>query len=42
MNRWNLTVVSYGSYETRDEALKTLSGIRQNVAKDSWLLIQEF
>ncbi len=42
VNRWNLTVVSYGSYETRDEALRQLDSIQKNVAQDSWLLIQEF
>lgn len=42
VNKWNLTVVSYGSFSTRDEALENLSQIRNNVAKDSWLLIQEF
>lgn len=42
VNRWNLTVVSYGSYGTRDEALRELDSIQKNVAEDSWLLIQEF
>lgn len=42
VNKWNLTVVSYGSFTTRDEALDNLSEIRENVAKDSWLLIQDF
>lgn len=42
VNRWNLTVVSYGSYETRGEALNELDSIQRNVAEDSWLLIQEF
>ena len=42
VNKWNLTVVSYGSYSTREEALENLYQIKNNVAKDSWLLIQEF
>ena len=42
VNKWNLTVVSYGSFSSRDEALESLSQIRENVAKDSWLLVQEF
>lgn len=42
VNKWNLTVVSYGSYMTRDEALDNLFEIRERVAKDSWLLIQDF
>lgn len=42
VNKWNLTVVSYGSFSSRDEALESLSQIKKNVAKDSWLLIQEY
>lgn len=42
VNKWNLTVVSYGSYATRKEALENLYQIKNDVAKDSWLLIQEF
>ncbi|MDH3322623.1 MAG: SPOR domain-containing protein [Flavobacteriaceae bacterium] len=42
VNKWNLTVVSYGSYTSREEAYEILSEIKSNVARDSWLLIQEF
>lgn len=42
VNKWNLTVVSYGSFESQEEARENLSYIKSNVAKDSWLLIQEF
>lgn len=42
INKWNLSVVSYGSYSTREEALENLYEIKNNVAKDSWLLIQEY
>jgi len=42
VNKWNLTVVSYGSFSSRDDALENLSQIKKNVAKDSWLLIQKF
>lgn len=42
INKWNLSVVSYGSYSTREEALEILSNIKSNVEKDSWLLIQNF
>ena len=42
VNKWKLTVVSYGSFTSRDEALENLSHIKKNVAKDSWLLIQDF
>ena len=42
VNKWNLTVVSFGSYSNRDEAVENLFEIRKNVAEDSWLLIQDF
>ena len=42
VNKWSLTVVSYGSYATKEEARENLTEIKNNVAKDSWLLIQEF
>ncbi len=42
VNKWNLTIVSYGSFSNRDEAIENLSQIKKNVAKDSWLLIQDF
>ena len=42
VNRWNLTVVSYGSFKTREEAMLELDSIQKYVARDSWLLIQEF
>jgi hypothetical protein len=42
VNKWNLSVVSYGSYSTREEAEENLSDIKNTVAKDAWLLVQEF
>jgi len=42
VNKWNLSVVSFGSYSTREEAIKDLMNIRVNVERDTWLLIQEF
>jgi cell division protein FtsN len=42
VNRWNLSVVTFGSYSTRQEAVQDLIDIRVNVEKDVWLLIQEF
>lgn len=42
VNKWNLSVVSFGSYSTREEAVKDLVKIRVNVERDTWLLIQEF
>lgn len=42
INKWNLSVVSYGSFSTREEAYKNLAKIKNNVEKDAWMLIQEF
>lgn len=42
INKWNLSVVSFESYSTREEAVKDLMNIQINVEKDAWLLIQEF
>ncbi len=42
VNKWNLTVVSYGSYANKEEARAVLDNIKSNVAKDAWLLTQEF
>jgi cell division protein FtsN len=42
VNKWNLSVVSFGSFSTREEAVNHLRDIRVNVEKDVWLLIQEF
>ena len=42
VNKWNLSVVSFGSYSTREEAIQDLMNIKVNVEKDVWLLIQEF
>jgi len=42
INKWNLSVVSFGSYSTREEAIQDLMDIKVNVEKDVWLLIQEF
>jgi len=42
VNKWNLSVVSYGSFSTREEAEKNLFDIKNTVAKDAWLLVQEF
>ncbi len=42
VNKWNLSIVSFGSYSTREEAVHDLMNIRVNVERDVWLLIQEF
>ena len=42
VNKWNLSVVTFGSFSTREEAIEDLMNIKMNVEKDVWLLIQEF
>lgn len=42
VNKWNLSIVSYGSYSTERDAVNSLNRIRKNVAEDSWLLVQKF
>lgn len=42
VNKWNLSVVSYGSFSNREEAEENLLDIKNTVAKDAWLLVQEF
>ncbi|MCF6223711.1 MAG: SPOR domain-containing protein [Flavobacteriaceae bacterium] len=42
INKWDLSVVSYGSFSTREEAYENLAKIKNNVEKDAWMLIQEF
>ncbi|MEN8186687.1 MAG: SPOR domain-containing protein [Bacteroidota bacterium] len=42
VNKWGLTVVSYGSYDTRDESYQVLHKIKEERNKESWLLVQKF
>lgn len=42
INKWNLSIVSYESFSTENEARKTLFTIKNSVEKDAWLLVQEF
>ncbi len=42
VNKWNLSIVSYGSFSTEKEAREVLVNIQNNIAKEAWLLIQEF
>ena len=42
VNKWNLSVVSFQSYSTQEEARKVLENIQGEVEKDAWLLIQKF
>ncbi|MCF6296403.1 MAG: hypothetical protein L3J08_00195 [Flavobacteriaceae bacterium] len=42
VNKWNLSVVSFQSYSTEQEARNILVNIQDGIEKDAWLLIQEF
>ncbi len=42
INKWNLTIVSFQSYSTQEEARRILFNIQNGVEEDAWLLIQEF
>ncbi|NOQ92218.1 MAG: hypothetical protein GQ552_05810, partial [Flavobacteriaceae bacterium] len=42
VNKWGLSVVSYGSYSDRENAYTELAKIKSNVEKEAWMLIQEF
>ena len=42
VNKWNLNVVSFGSFSTREEAYESLLKYKNDVDQDAWLLIQEF
>ena len=41
VNQWGLTQVSFDSYDTNQEARQGLVVIRETIAKDAWLLIQD-
>jgi hypothetical protein len=42
VNKWNLTQVSFESFNSRQEALKQLHAIKQSESKDAWLLVKEY
>jgi len=42
VNKWNLTQVSYGSFNSRVEAVNSLNSIKQTESKDAWLLVKEY
>ena len=39
-NKWNLTQVSYASFNSKIEARKELNTIKESVSSDAWLFIQ--
>jgi len=42
VNKWNLTQVSYESFNSRNEAINTLNTIKKADSKDAWLLVKEY
>ncbi|MDV7186484.1 SPOR domain-containing protein [Lutibacter sp. TH_r2] len=42
VNKWNLTQVSYGSFDSRNEAINTLNKIKRTESKDAWLLVKAY
>ena len=42
VNKWNLTQVSYGSFNSRNEAINMLNTIKKTDSKDAWLLVKEY
>lgn len=41
VNQWGLTQVSFNSFDTRNEAMTTLSTVRKTMNEDAWLLVQD-
>lgn len=42
INKWNLTQVSYSSFNSENEAINSLNEIHKTESKDAWLLVQEY
>lgn len=42
VNKWNLTQVSFESFNSRQEALKQLRAIKKSESNDAWLLVKEY
>lgn len=42
VNKWNLTQVSYDSFNSRNEAVNVLNTIKETTSKDAWLLVKEY
>lgn len=42
VNKWNLTQVSYGSFNSRNEAINSLNKIKRTESKDAWLLVKAY
>ncbi|WP_111706987.1 HU domain-containing protein [Lutibacter citreus] len=42
LNKWNLTQVAYGSFNSKFDAINKLNSIKRTVSKDAWLLVKEY
>ncbi len=42
VNKWNLTQVSYQSFNTINDAINMLNTIKKTDSKDAWLLVKEY
>jgi len=42
VNKWDLTQVSFNSFNSENEAINSLNDIHKTESKDAWLLIQEY
>lgn len=42
LNKWNLTQVSYESFNSKNDAINRLNVIKKTESKDAWLLVKEY
>tara|TARA_R110001583_G_scaffold21685_7_gene82125 strand:+ start:3944 stop:4876 length:933 start_codon:yes stop_codon:yes gene_type:complete len=42
VNKWNLTTVSYASFNSKNDAINELNSIKNTESKDAWLLVKEY
>ncbi len=42
VNKWNLTQVSYASFDSRRNAINRLNAIKRTESNDAWLLVKEY
>ncbi len=42
VNKWNLTQVSYESFNSRNKAINSLNTIKRADSKEAWLLVKEY
>ena len=42
LNKWNLTQVSYASFNSKNDAINRLNAIKKTESNDAWLLVKEY